>query len=181
MPGTIHDASIETKKVEWKELEKALQTLLKEALVHREDEGKRLALDIKERLEAIQKLVVKIEAAAKKNIRHSFEQLKKRMVEILRDSGTAADPDRIYREAALLAERGDITEEVVRMKSHLALFLGKMKLASAVGRSLDFVCQEMHREANTMGSKSQLFEISKEVIQLKSEIEKIREQVQNIE
>ena len=103
------------------------------------------------------------------------------MLEILRDSGTASDPDRIYREAAILAERSDITEEVVRMKSHLALFSGKMKLATAVGRSLDFICQEMNREANTMGSKAQLFEIAKEVIQLKSEIEKIREQVQNIE
>ncbi len=181
LPGTIHDAASEAKKVEWKELEKALQSLLKEALAHREDEGKRLAADITERLAVIQKLAVKIETAAKKNVRHSFENLKKRMLEILRESGASADPDRIYREAAIMAERSDITEEVVRMKSHLALFLGKMKLASAVGRSLDFICQEMHREANTMGSKAQLFEISKEVIQLKSEIEKIREQVQNIE
>lgn len=181
LPGTIHDASTETKKVEWKELEKGLQALLKEALAHREDEGKRLAADITARLDTIQKLVVKIETAAKKNIRHSFEHLKKRMLEILRDTGAEADSDRIYREAAIVAERSDITEEVVRMKSHLALFGGKMKLASAVGRSLDFICQEMNREANTMGSKSQLFEISKEVIQLKAEIEKIREQVQNIE
>jgi len=181
LPGTIHDASSETKKVEWKELEKALQSLLKEALAHREEEGKRLAADILERVASIQKLMVKIETSAKKNVRHSFENLKKRMVEILRESGAAADPERIYREAAILAERSDITEEVVRMKSHLALFAGKMKLASAVGRSLDFICQEMNREANTMGSKAQLFEIAKEVIQLKSEIEKIREQVQNIE
>ena len=181
LPGTIHDASSESKKTDWKELEKALQALLKEALGHREAEGKRLAEDILGRLADIQKLIVKIEHAAKKNVRHSFENLKKRMVEILRDSSTVADPDRIYREAAVLAERSDITEELVRMKSHLALFTGKMKLASAVGRSLDFICQEMNREANTMGSKAQLFEISKEVIQLKSEIEKIREQVQNIE
>lgn len=181
LPGTIHDAASEVKIVEWKELEKALKSVVKEALVHREDEGKRLAVDISERLLSIQKLVEKIEAAAKKNIRHSFEHLQKRMVDILRDSGTTADPDRIYREAALISEKSDITEEVVRMKSHLVLFEGKMKLASAVGRSLDFICQEMNREANTMGSKAQLFEISKEVIQLKSEIEKIREQVQNIE
>ncbi|HRK61917.1 MAG TPA: YicC family protein [Candidatus Omnitrophota bacterium] len=181
LPGTIHDASSETKKVEWKELEKALQSLLKEALVHREDEGKRLASDILERVASIQKLMAKIEVSAKKNVRHSFGNLKKRMVEILRESGAAADPERIYREAAILAERSDITEELVRMKSHVALFSGKMKLASAVGRSLDFICQEMNREANTMGSKAQLFEIAKEVIQLKSEIEKIREQVQNIE
>ncbi len=181
LPGTIHDAASEAKKVEWKELEKALQQLLKDALVHREDEGRRLAADILDRLAIVQKLVVKIEAAAKKNVRHSYDALKKRMLEILRDSGAASDPDRIYREAAILAERSDITEEVVRMKSHLALFTGKMKLATAVGRSLDFICQEMNREANTMGSKAQLFEIAKEVIQLKSEIEKIREQVQNIE
>lgn len=181
LPGTIHDAASETRKVEWKELEKPLNSLLKEALNHREEEGKRLAIDIQGRLADIQKLVLKIEVAAKKNVRHSFENLKKRMLEILRESGTNSEPDRIYREAAILAERSDITEEVVRMKSHLELFIGKMKLASAVGRSLDFICQEMNREANTMGSKAQLFEISKEVIQLKSEIEKIREQVQNIE
>ncbi len=181
LPGTIHDAASEAKKVEWKELEKALQVLLKDALIHREDEGKRLAADMTERLATVQKLVAKIEAAAKKNVRHSYDALKKRMLEILRDSGASSDPDRIYREAAILAERSDITEEVVRMKSHFALFTGKMKLATAVGRSLDFICQEMNREANTMGSKAQLFEIAKEVIQLKSEIEKIREQVQNIE
>ena len=181
LPGTIHDLTAEAKKIDWKELEKSLHSLLKDALAHREDEGKRLATDIVERLAIIQKLVLKIETAAKKNVRHAYESLKKRMLEILRESGAAADPDRIYREAAILAERSDTTEEVVRLKSHLALFMGKMKLASAVGRSLDFICQEMNREANTIGSKAQLFEVSKEVIQLKSEIEKIREQVQNIE
>ncbi len=181
LPGTIHDAMAESRKVEWKELEKALQVLLKEAVLNREEEGKRLSVDLVERLGVVQKLVAKIESAAKKNVRHSFENLKKRMLEILRDTGAAVDPDRIYREAAIVAERSDITEEVVRMKSHLALFSGKIKLASAVGRSLDFICQEMNREANTMGSKAQLFEVAKEVIQMKSEIEKVREQVQNIE
>lgn len=181
LPGTIHDASSQTPRVEWKELEKVLQNLLKEAVLHREEEGKQLAKDISERVQAIQKIVAKIEVAAKKNTRYLFEHLKKKIVDILRESKTEADPERVYREAAMLAERSDITEEIVRLKSHLTLFSGKMKLASAVGRSLDFICQEMNREVNTIGSKAQLFEISKEVIQLKAEIEKIREQVQNIE
>ena len=107
-----------------------------------------------ERISTVQKLVAKIEVAAKKNVRHSYDALKKRMLEILRDSGAASDPDRIYREAAILAERSDITEEVVRMKSHLALFMGKMKLATAVGRSLDFICQENEPRSQHDGFKS---------------------------
>jgi uncharacterized protein (TIGR00255 family) len=108
-----------------------------------------------------------------------FEKLKARLKDLLGDE--KLDQDRLHREVAFLTERSDITEETVRMKSHLDLFMKWLDRPGEIGRELDFLCQEMNREANTMASKAQLFEVSQEAIAIKSEIEKIREQVQNVE
>jgi len=91
------------------------------------------------------------------------------------------DPDRIAQEAAILADRSDITEEIVRAGSHLAQFLDLMKTNEAAGRKLNFLLQELNREFNTMGSKTDQSSVSHLVVDVKAEIEKIREQVQNIE
>ena len=85
------------------------------------------------------------------------------------------------REVAFLAEKSDITEEAVRMRSHLSLFSQRLRQNKEVGRELDFLCQEMNREMNTISNKAQFFDISKEVVFVKGELEKIREQIQNIE
>ncbi len=164
---------------DWGELEKVLVKALKAAIRNRETEGKKLAADILERLESIQKAGKRIEKLALGSSKRVQKKLEARLTELLGDQ--EIDRDRLAREVAFLAERGDITEETVRLKSHLDLFRTRLHESGEVGRELDFLCQEINREANTMGSKSQFFELSTEVIFIKKELEKIREQVQNIE
>jgi uncharacterized protein (TIGR00255 family) len=91
------------------------------------------------------------------------------------------DPSRFQQEVALLAERTDITEEIVRAESHLTQFLTLLKAEEPVGRKMDFLLQEIHREVNTISAKANDAEISQRVVEIKAELEKIREQVQNIE
>ena len=135
--------------------------------------------DFRQRLDRIAKTMHKIETLMRGNQKIYFEKLKNRLKDLLGDE--KLDTERLYREVAFLAERSDITEETVRMKSHLELFTKWLGRQGEIGRELDFLCQEMNREANTMASKAQLFEVSQEAIAIKSEIEKIREQVQNVE
>jgi len=163
----------------WSKLSAMLKRARDRAVTHKEDEGKKLEKDFRLRLEhnasttrQVGKLIQGSQAAY-------FEKLKRRLKDLLGDE--KIEEDRLYREVALLAERSDITEEIVRMNSHLDLFGKWLSKQGEVGRELDFLCQEMNREANTMASKAQLFEVSKETIAIKSEIEKIREQVQNVE
>lgn len=163
----------------WPAVKKVLGKALAETLKARELEGGKLAQDILERLDAIDAAVKKIEKAAKSEPERIRGKLQERVEQLLADR--ARDADRLEREVAFLAERCDITEEVVRLKSHLALFRSRLKADGEMGRELDFLCQEINREINTMGSKSQLFEISTEVVFAKGELEKIREQIQNIE
>lgn len=169
----------ENPEKDWEELEKALHKVLKAVIKNREIEGKKLAVDILERLDNIQKAAKRIEKLSLGSSKRTQKKLEDRLSELLRDQ--ELDRDRLAREVAILAERGDITEEIVRLRSHLDLFKTKLHESGEVGRELDFLCQEINREANTMGSKSQFFEISTDVIFIKKELEKIREQVQNIE
>ena len=163
----------------WPLLEKILKRVLDQAIQSKVREGRQLALDIEKRLQQITKAVQKIEAASKTFPETVFRKLKDRVQQLLDEK--EKDEERLYREVAFLAERSDITEEVVRLRSHLELFQSRLKGNGEVGRELDFLCQEMNREINTMGSKSQLFEIATEVVFVKGELEKIREQIQNIE
>ncbi len=163
----------------WARIEKLLRQAVDKTLTAKELEGKQLAKDIQQRLAGITKAVAKIEGLAKDQPARLEKRLAERMAVLLGDKGM--DPERLHREAALLAERTDITEEVVRLRSHLELFGKRLQGTGEVGRELDFLCQEINREINTMGSKAQLFDISREVVFLKGELEKIREQIQNIE
>lgn len=162
----------------WKSLEKPLRDALKSANQMKEEEGRKLSRDIAARLEEISRTAEKIEGLAEGGSRRYFEKLKERVSQLVQET---LDEDRLHREVAFLAERTDVTEELVRLKSHIDLFQKKLKGTGEVGRELDFLCQEMNREINTLGSKSQIFEISTDVIFMKKELEKIREQVQNIE
>ena len=163
----------------WPSLRKALLRALEEAKRAKETEGRKLLKDIVLRLNKIEQAVTKIERETQAYPERLFERLKERVGVLLAESGK--DPERVEREVAFLCERSDITEELVRMKSHLELFRKRLKRKDEIGRELDFLCQEMNREANTMGSKAQLFEVSTEVVFVKSELEKIREQIQNVE
>jgi len=180
LPGVVKEKAINGIHTwNWTKLSLILTKILNKAILHKEAEGKKLEQDFRMRLDRISGIVHQMEALVKGNQKGYFEKLKSRLRELLGEE--KMEEDRLYREVALLAERSDITEEIVRMKSHLELFRKWLSKRGEVGRELDFLCQEMNREANTMASKAQLFEVSQEAIAIKSEIEKIREQVQNVE
>ena len=109
-----------------------------------------------------------------------FERTKER-VETLVGSATAIDPERVIQEAALLADRADVAEEVVRLRAHLETMSDRLRAGGVVGRTLDFLCQEIHRELNTLGSKCRELGVAERIIDAKAAAERVREQVQNIE
>lgn len=147
----------------------------------REQEGQALQQDLEQRLSFVRAVVAKIEEAAQGGAQRQKDRLEKRLKGLINDAQLALSPERLEQELAILADRADVTEEVVRLKSHLdqmAVFVGSLE---PVGRKLDFLIQEMGREVNTISSKSQHISISHHVIELKSELEKLREQVQNVD
>jgi len=145
----------------------------------RTSEGKKLEKDIKNRLQIIERLTTKIKSKRKDFIKNTSSKLQERIQKILED--TNIDEQRLYQETAFLAERSDITEELVRLKAHIDKFREISRKKGSIGKELDFLLQEMNREAGTISAKSKDAEISHFIIDLRSEMEKIREQVQNIE
>lgn len=144
----------------------------------REAEGANLKEDMLSRIAEIENMVGKIEVLAESLPKQFYEILKKNAMEY---TETSVNEDRLYTELAVYADRVNTTEELVRLKSHIADFRKTSELAEPVGRKLDFTLQEINREVNTIASKSNSYEISSIVINIKAELEKIREQVQNIE
>ncbi len=142
-------------------------------------EGEKLMEDVLSRLQTIDRYVSTIEKEAPATAQRYRERLEQKMKEVL--SGTGIDQDRILAEAAIFADHIAVDEETVRLRSHMAQLDGMIRGESPVGRKIDFLVQEFNREANTIGSKCQNSDIAHTVVDLKSEIEKIREQIQNIE
>lgn len=142
-------------------------------------EGKSLKNDIKERLVKIREISEKIDRRRPEVTKMYKERLKHKVGELM--EGIRIDEARIAQEVAIMAERSDITEEIVRINSHLLQFDDMIESESPVGRKLDFLIQETNREVNTIGSKSFDSDISTQVVNMKAELERIREQVQNIE
>jgi len=158
-----------------------VEETLKELLSMKIKEGEILLQDIKERLHFIEQDLKKISGRSAQATEHYREKLKSRLQEISQNQ-TECD-ERILREVAIFAEKIDITEELIRLDSHLSQFniFLEAKEEKSIGRTLDFLTQEMNREVNTLASKSADSEISHLTVKIKSEIEKIREQIQNIE
>lgn len=150
-----------------------------ELLAMRVKEGERMGADIEARLCNIENLTVGVGARAPQVVEEYRVRLTQRVTEIM--EGQPVDLARITQEVAMYCDRVNIDEEIARMHSHLKGMRDAMASGAAVGRKLDFIVQEMNREANTMGSKASDIELVSHVVNLKSEIEKIREQVQNIE
>ncbi|HSG99190.1 MAG TPA: YicC/YloC family endoribonuclease [candidate division Zixibacteria bacterium] len=163
----------------WKQVKPALETALKNLSAMREREGKRLAADMARRLKFIGAELKKIDTAVGTSIKAYRDRLQTRLTTIL--ESVELDKRRLEEEVAMLVERTDITEEITRLRSHLEQFAKDLTRTEPVGRRLNFLLQEMNREVNTIGSKSTDLSITKRVIALKEEIEKIREQVQNVE
>ena len=142
-------------------------------------EGQKLSDDITSRLETVEAYVGDIEKRSPETVAQYREKLYRKMCEVLET--TAVDEQRILLEAGIFADKVAVDEETVRLRSHVSQMRGMLKTGSPIGRKMDFLTQEFNRESNTIGSKCSDPEITKVVIELKSEIEKIREQVQNIE
>ncbi|WP_099158036.1 YicC/YloC family endoribonuclease [Virgibacillus ndiopensis] len=146
----------------------------------RENEGKHLLHDILNRMETIRNTITLLHTRRESVINEYRDRIFWRINEHL-DGRASIDDARMLQEIALLAEKGDITEEITRLFSHIDHFLQTTENQDAIGRKLDFILQEMHRETNTIGSKSTDPKIGEWVVSLKSDVEKIKEQIQNIE
>jgi uncharacterized protein (TIGR00255 family) len=157
----------------------ALDEALRSLCAMREREGDALARDIGARLDSIETLASRVEVLAPQAVLYYRDRLAERVQELGR--GIAIDPARVVQEVALYADRSDVSEEITRLRSHVAQARALMEASEPAGRKLEFLVQEMHREANTIGSKSQNTEISTAVVGLKAEIERMREQVLNVE
>lgn len=145
----------------------------------REIEGERMKQDILSRLVTIGEKVSFVEQRSPKTVEEYRNRLYAKMQEVLQD--TKLDEQRILTEAAIYSEKIAVDEETVRLRSHIKQFESILESEEPIGRKLDFLVQELNREANTIGSKAQDLEIARVVVDIKSEIEKIREQIQNIE
>ncbi len=145
----------------------------------RQREGEKLAQDIRSRADTIAQLLAKVEERSPQTVSEYRTKLENRMREVL--SNTQLDESRILTEAAIFADKVAVDEETVRLRSHLGQLAEMLDSGVPIGRKLDFLIQEFNREANTIGSKCTDLEISRHVVDIKAEIEKIREQVQNVE
>lgn len=163
----------------WKALKKAVGDALNEMIKMRQKEGAALAADLKKRLRIISSDLKKIEKICSGSARAHRDRILSRVNDLL--DGPEINRQRLEEEVALLCDRADITEEITRLKSHLDQFSSALVAKDPVGKRLNFILQEMNREVNTIGSKALSIDISKLVIGLKEEIERIREQAQNVE
>ena len=163
----------------WTPLRTAVRAALKELLAMRAREGANLKKDLQKRIDALQKSVKAVKRQAPKTVRRHREALLDRLNQTGLD--LKLDDERVLKEVALFADRVDITEELTRLESHFGQLADYAKSKGPVGRTLDFLSQEMNREVNTIGSKANDPVISRLVVAMKSELEKFREQVQNVE
>lgn len=173
------DAS-ESDETEWEIVRDAVRESLESMNTMRLNEGRELGRDLENRIAWMAKAIDEIEARAKERIPEERKRLLERISQLAADK-VLIDQNRLELEIILLADRLDVTEECVRFRSHNKFFLEAMEGAESAGRKLSFLIQEMNREANTIGSKSNDASIAHTIVRLKEELEKIREQLQNIE
>jgi uncharacterized protein (TIGR00255 family) len=180
-PGVLQtDAELAVEEDFWPAVEKALAKALAEMVRMREREGAHLARDLVKRIALMRQAVAQVQkhapAVAERYRQHLIERIKSAGLE-----APGADDERLLKEVVYFADRSDISEELTRLQSHFQQFEDCRKSKEPVGRMLDFLAQEINREINTIGSKANDSLISREVVTLKAELEKFREQVQNVE
>lgn len=179
-PGVVRtEADAIPAEEAWPHVEKALTLALDELIEMKEGEGRHLARDLEQRLAMVGKSAERVRELQPQVI----ERYRANLAERLKLAGIQIplDEDRLTREIMIFADRSDVSEELTRLDSHLKQFLVHLKKAEPVGRTLDFLTQEINRELNTLGAKANDAEISQLVVACKAEVEKVREQVQNIE
>ncbi|MFQ9952803.1 MAG: YicC/YloC family endoribonuclease [Clostridium sp.] len=175
---SVHKAP-EDEDETWNAVRQVLDKALEHFFAMREAEGARMKADMEGRAAAILSLVEKIEERSPETVKEYQEKLQQRLEEMLQEA--KVEEQRLVTEAAIFADKVAVAEETVRLRSHFEQMHEMLSSDQAVGRKLDFLVQEMNREANTIGSKAQDADIAHMVVDMKAEIEKIREQVQNVE
>jgi uncharacterized protein (TIGR00255 family) len=182
LPGAVND---QTRMVDadqaWPVVEKAVNDALQHLDQMRKAEGEAMAADLLSNLDMIAGQLTAIEQRAPQVVESYRQRLTERINKLLGEYEISVEPADLVREVGLFAERSDICEEIVRLRSHLVQFRETMELPEGSGRRLEFLTQEMFRETNTIGSKSNDSEISHHVIEIKALIERIREMIQNVE
>jgi uncharacterized protein (TIGR00255 family) len=183
LPGAIDEqvrTSVEPHD-DWPAIEPVLQEALLAVNKMRADEGKALLADLAANGHSVEQYLNKISKRAPEVTSSYQARLQQRVNKSLTELNVTVDPTDLLRELSLFVDRSDISEEVVRLRSHLQQFAEALQLAESSGRKLEFIVQEMGREVNTIGSKANDAEISRYVIEVKSALERIREQIQNVE
>jgi len=163
----------------WNDVAEVAQEAVAKFVEMRSTEGERLKKDITEKSDGILRMVMEVERLSPITVENYRNRLYKKLSEVLENKDI--DEQRILTEAAIFSEKIAVDEETVRLRSHISQLKNMLNSNEAVGRKLDFIVQEMNREVNTIGSKAQDLNITKIVVDMKAEIEKIREQIQNIE
>ena len=163
----------------WSALEAALNNAFASLGTMHSDEGKELQTDLSQRIDTIERYYLKAKSAAANEVSNFREQLLQRLQSV----GLEIDleDERVLKEIALFADRIDVTEEKIRLESHFVQFRNTLEETEPVGRKLDFLCQEIYRELNTLGNKTKSVEVGTCMLDSKNELERIREQVQNIQ
>ena len=163
----------------WEELNFCLNKAIENLIKMRETEGNKIKEDLKSRIEVVSEKINKINGISSGLVEEYIVKLKKRINEILKNN--IVDESRLAQEVVIYSDKCSIEEELTRLKSHISQFLDLINEDKPVGKKLDFLIQEMNRETNTIGSKANNLEITNLVVDIKTELEDIREQIQNIE
>ncbi|MDO8525926.1 MAG: YicC/YloC family endoribonuclease [Candidatus Omnitrophota bacterium] len=180
LPGVLSFDSLERGLASfWPKIKKALDAAIEKLVSDREKEGSALAVDLMKRTRKIESMLSVIKSRAHLNIDEYRRKFADRIKSLT--GGREIDMGRLEMEVAIFAKNSDITEEITRLKNHLSHFNKTIASGGEVGKKIDFIAQELHREINTIGSKASDFKVSKNVIEIKGEIEKIREQAKNLE
>lgn len=177
---TVKTPEVDEEK-EWADVLSVLSPAIDGFIATREREGANLERDMVAKIDNLRELLAKVAKLSEKDIKGYRTRLEEKLRAVLADNRITIDENRILTECAIFADKVAIDEEIVRLGSHFDAFNEYVKLSEPVGRKIDFLLQEMNRETNTIGSKGSDTEIARLVVEMKSELEKIREQIQNIE
>ncbi|MGD0384046.1 MAG: YicC/YloC family endoribonuclease [Thermoguttaceae bacterium] len=172
----LHDA-----EDDWPLIGRTLQAALEHLGRMRAEEGRAMAADLAANCRSVAASLDQVETRSPRAVEDYRARLHEKLQKILEKHAVLLDPSDLIKEVSLFADRSDISEEIVRLRSHVEQFLATMELPESSGRKLEFLTQEMVREANTIGSKANDVEIARQVIEIKTAIERIREMIQNIE
>ncbi len=183
LPGVIEELSTAAHDAAhvWPLLEPTLRSSLEQLSKMRAVEGEALAADLEDQCSMVASALDLIEKRTPAVVEHYRKRIQDRVNEALSSLKVTVEPADLVREVSMFADRADISEEIVRLRSHLQQFGKAMGLAESAGRKLEFICQEMGRETNTIGSKANDAEISEQVVNIKTALERIREQIQNVQ